>query len=431
MKKRRTVFEAAQERIHFCFDRFEQVVVSYSGGKDSGVLLNLALDIAAERGRRLGVFHVDYEAQYQATTDHVRETFESLPAFCDKFWVCLPLSVPCATSMSQNHWVPWSQNERHLWVRDLPAGCIHQGNMPFDFFKPGMADYDFQKEFGDWLYRSTGRCTACLIGSRSEESYDRRIMLANTVNRRKYPGVLWSTGGKGDHGKQYNFYPIHDWTVDDVWIYFGRTGRPYNKLYDLMHLAGVPIHRMRVASPFISQGIENLKLYRAIEPDTWGKLVSRVNGVNFSGIYGGTTAMGWKSITKPPGHTWKSYLEFLLSTLPPATRENYEKRFKVSENFSTTQGGVLDEGTIEEIQASGVPVRMHAGSRRKTTKRTVVFEEYPDDMEITEFRDVPSYKRMVVCVLKNDHLCKYMGFTLTKKEQERRHAVIERYKQML
>jgi predicted phosphoadenosine phosphosulfate sulfurtransferase len=48
-----------------------------------------------------------------------------------------------------------------------------------------------------------------------------------------------------------------------------------------------------------------------------------VNGVNFAGIYGGTTAMGWKSIKLPPGHTWKSYMEFLLSTLPEDTADNY------------------------------------------------------------------------------------------------------------
>lgn len=175
------------------------------------------------------------------------------------------------------------------------------------------------------------------------------------------------------------------------------------------------------------QGIDSLKLYRAIEPHTWGKLVSRVNGVNFAGIYGGTTAMGWKSITKPPGHTWKSYLQFLLSTLPDETRRTYEQKFSVSERFWTERGGVLDDEVIADVQAAGAEVDITTDTNYDTRKRTVRFKSYPDDLAITEFKDVPSYKRMCVCVLKNDHLCKYMGFTLTKEEQQRRRSAIAKY----
>lgn len=67
---------------------------------------------------------------------------------------------------------------------------------------------------------------------------------------------------------------------------------------------------MRVASPLFQKDKKTLKLYKVIEPHTWGKLVSRVNGVNFTGLYGGTTAMGWKNITKPDNMTWKQYMEF-------------------------------------------------------------------------------------------------------------------------
>lgn len=60
---------------------------------------------------------------------------------------------------------------------------------------------------------------------------------------------------------------------------------------------------MRVASPFNDCAQESLKLYKVIDPANWARMVGRVNGVNFTGLYGGTTAMGWKTIKLPPGHT--------------------------------------------------------------------------------------------------------------------------------
>jgi predicted phosphoadenosine phosphosulfate sulfurtransferase len=429
-----TVYEATKKRLEYILAEFDYLYVSFSGGKDSGALLNITLDYMREHcpARRLGVFHIDYEAQYQLTTDYVKQTFDNLPDFCDKYWVAVPLTVPSCTSMYENHWIPWNIPEKDIWVRPLPEGSINISNHEFDFYEYGMQDYDFQKQFGDWLQRKTGKKTACLIGVRSDESMDRRIMLANRFNERKYKDILWSTGGVSDSELQYNFYPIYDWTVEDIWTYNGRFCKPYNRLYDLFYKAGMGIDQMRVASPFLSQGLKTLHLYKVIEPNTWGRVVSRVNGVNFAGIYGGTTAMGWKSISKPKEHTWKSYLEFLLSTLPDTTRETYIKKFKVSEEFWSRRGGVLEDWVISDIEKnSNAKIEVINESSYNTVKRTVKFLEYPDELDIDEFQAVPSYKRMVVCILKNDHLCKYMGFTMTKEETERRKRIMEKYKNTL
>ena len=43
------VFSAARLRLEEAFDAFERVYVSFSGGKDSGVVVQLALDIAREK----------------------------------------------------------------------------------------------------------------------------------------------------------------------------------------------------------------------------------------------------------------------------------------------------------------------------------------------------------------------------------------------
>ena len=45
------VFAAARLRLEEIFDSFERVYVSFSGGKDSGLVVQYALEIAREKGR--------------------------------------------------------------------------------------------------------------------------------------------------------------------------------------------------------------------------------------------------------------------------------------------------------------------------------------------------------------------------------------------
>ena len=186
---------------------------------------------------------------------------------------------------------------------------------------------------------------------------------------------------------------------------------------------------MRVASPFLSEGQETLRLYQVIEPDTWGRLVGRVNGVNFAGLYGGTTAMGWKNITKPAHFTWKQYMYFLLDTLPEETRQNYLAKLAVSMKFWKERGGCLSDEVIAELQAAGVPMEVLNDTNYKTDKRPVRMD-YLDDIDIRAFKEIPTYKRMCICIIKNDHLCKYMGFSLTKDEMNRRKAIQDKYKDL-
>ena len=227
-------------------------------------------------------------------------------------------------------------------------------------------------------------------------------------------------------------YPIYDWTAQDIWIANAKFGFSYNKLYDLFYQAGLSIDQMRVASPFNDCAITTLKVYKEVEPNTWGKLVGRVNGVNFAGIYGGTMAMGWKSIKLPKGHTWKSYMEFLLSTLPEEIRENYLKKLEASKK-SWLVGGAMDKKTIEELENEGAPlIRTGKISNRGAKDKEVIqFEDYLDDTTVTDFKRIPTYKRMCICIMKNDHLCKYMGFAMTKKETEKRQKTIEKYKSII
>lgn len=422
------VYEAAQQRMHTIFNEFDNIYVSFSGGKDSGVLLNLCIQYMRQHNitKKIGVFHLDYEAQYESTTQYVDEVLATNSDIIEVFRCCVSFKTPTSTSMHESYWRPWEESKQDIWVRELPGDAMTKDT--FDFYNDDMYDYDFQESFSTWYHqRNNAKRTCCLVGIRTQESLNRWRAIHSDRNNRKYKRLPWT---KEMSRNIYNAYPIFDWQTSDVWIANAKYKWSYNKLYDLYYMAGVPVEKMRVASPFISQGQDALKLYRIIEPHTWGKLLSRVNGVNFTSIYGGTTAMGWKSITLPKNHTWESYMHFLLNTLPPDTRDNYLSKLQKSIQFWKDKGGCLSTDVIEKLKHAGINITVMDDSNYQTTKKPVRMD-YLDDIDISEFQEIPTYKRMCVCILKNDHHCKYMGFSRTKKEVQTRNEIMTKYKSLL
>jgi predicted phosphoadenosine phosphosulfate sulfurtransferase len=123
-------------------------------------------------------------------------------------------------------------------------------------------------------------------------------------------------------------------------------------------------------------------------------------------------------------------MEFLLSTLPTDTAENYKKKLETSREFWRAKGGCLSQEIIQKLRDHNVEFTIGEMTNYKTTKPPVKME-YLDDIDIPEFKEVPTYKRMCVCILKNDHLCKFMGFSLSKTEVERRASAERKYQNLV
>lgn len=428
------VYQALQKRLAYIFAEFENIYVAFSGGKDSGVLLELTLHYMREHGitRKIGVMHMDYEAQYDLTTQYVTRVMTGNADLITPYWLCMPMSVPCTTSMHQSAWIPWNPDEKDIWVRSMPnhPSVINIDNHSFDFYQPGMIDYNLQEKFTRWYQKQHGGgSTVALVGIRTQESLNRFTAIVHKT--KSWKGHIWTTlTGKNSCAA----YPLYDWDVEDIWTANAKFGFDYNKLYDLMYYAGLKPHDMRVASPFLGAAQETLNLYRIIEPQTWGRVLGRVNGANFTAIYGASKAMAFKNISLPQGHTWKSYLDFLLATLPEDTRNKYLEKFNSSLDYWTVKGGALPKETADEPRQINAPAEYLGGPRRQQKysgeMEFVKFSEYPDDLPIDDFKSVPSYKRMCICILKNDYACKYMGFGLTLLDMQRRKAAIEKYKNL-
>lgn len=127
-------------------------------------------------------------------------------------------------------------------------------------------------------------------------------------------------------------------------------------------------------------------------------------------------------------HCWKEYCYFLLDTLPDETRKHYLEKLNTSIKFWREKGGALGDDTINELKADDVDFRDKGYTSNYTSnKRVIAFDDYLDDTNCTNFKELPTYKRMCVCIMKNDYYCKYMGFSQTKQERTRRMEAIKRY----
>lgn len=425
-----SVYEAAKERIRFIFDEFDNVFVGFSGGKDSGVLLNLCIDHARAIGRRFTVMYIDLEAMYSATTDFVRLMIEENQDVIDPHWICLPMTTTNAVSMFEPFWVFWDETKKERWVRPMPEAdyVISTKNNPFKFWQDRMTFEKFVVEYGRWQAENHGK-TACLLGLRTDESLNRW----RSINRKdvgRYKNRKFSVDNQNGC---VNFYPIFDWHVSDIWTYNAKLSKPYNRIYDKMHLAGVPVHNMRVCEPFGDEQRQGLNLYKILEPQLWPKLLDRVSGANFGNIYCRTTAIGERNVKLPVGHTWKSYCKFLLKTLPVSTRQIYTQKFIKFIRYWSRTGSPLTDDMIRDLKPFEEYV-CNTGTyskRGKGDKQVVKFKKIPDQIVHDNRTDMLSWKRMCMAIIKNDITCKSLSFSMTKQQQERRRAALEKYSNIL
>jgi predicted phosphoadenosine phosphosulfate sulfurtransferase len=420
------VYTESKIRIKYILDNFKKVYVSFSGGKDSGVMLNLIIDILRQDypGRKIGIMILDNEANYTLSLEFMHRMMQNNRDVLDIYWCCLPITLPCTVSSYEIDWQCWGINDKHRWIREMPNQdyIVNINNHKFPFFRENMGYQEFWDEFGEWY--SKGEDCACLIGIRTHESLNRWRAIVNE-NKQTHNGNLWT---KKNTKHTYNCYPIYDWKTEDIWIANCKFEWDYNKLYDIFWKAGLSIHKMRVASPFMSESKSSLNLYRVIDPHVWATLCARVNGANFVATYG--KQLNYHSFELPKGHTWKSFAKFLLNTLPTKSSINFKQRFIQSIKYWGRIGRGLPDYVINDLSKNNIEFKLNGNtSHGNKDKQRVIIQSLPDHLDMLKCHnsDVASWKRFVITILKNDHTCKYLGLAQTKEQIERMKYIKNKY----
>jgi predicted phosphoadenosine phosphosulfate sulfurtransferase len=262
----------------------------------------------------------------------------------------------------------------------MPALASTENRYPW--FVPKMEFEEFMVLFGE--YYGEGQRTAAFIGIRADESLHRYRAIASDKKGLMFGDYKWTTKVMSN---LYNIYPIYDWKTQDIWVFHGKYPELiHNKVYDKMNMAGVKLSDQRLCQPYGDDQRRGLWLYHILEPETWYKIVARVNGANSGSLYmqekGNMT--GYNKITKPDGHTWESFCNLLLRSLPSKVQAHYKFRFK---KFIS---GWNDRG----------------------------YERIPDEapLELENKQWVPSWRRLCKVILRNDYWCKGLGQTQPKSE---------------
>ena len=376
------VLTAARRRIRESLKHASRACVSFSGGKDSTVMLHLVMEQARELGVRVAVLFVDLEAQYRLTIEHVEQCLDLYAGEIDEYWVALPLNLRNAVSQYEPQWMCWDPDRKASWVRRPPKRAIVDEDR-WSWFHRRMEFEQLVPAFADWL--AGDESLVSFVGIRTQESLNRwRAIVSSTKTRwRNHP---WTTV-KGD-ARLINAYPIYDWQTEDVWTYHARFPElPSNALYDRMHQAGLTIHQQRICQPYGDDQRRGLWLYHVIEPETWARVVARVNGANQGALYAREAGniLGQQKVTRPEGHTWRSFCDLMLDSMPARTSAHYRAKIQVFLRWwwhRGYEGGIPDE----------------ADPRMEAAKR------------------MPSWRRIAKALLRNDYWLKGLSFTQHKDQ---------------
>lgn len=358
----RNVFDAALDRMRFIFDEFDNdITVSTSGGKDSTVVMELALMVARERGFPRGplrVMFLDQECEFDATVQYQRSVAARTDEIAMQWW-----QAPFRLFNAANHEDPWlrvwdtalaptidPQTGLAIpgssgWVRDKEptSYAIHDHSFTYPNGKP----VDRFKDILHAINMHNGG--ASLVGLRMEESPARRMTV--TTNPR-YKWVTWCAMPKVPRNRDpyWMFYPIYDWTYRDIWKAIHDNGWAYNEHYDHLFQFGVPVTKMRVSNYHHETALDSLHWLQEIEPDTWERATRRLVGIN---AYSKMKASEMYVQDLPFAfRDWEEYLEYLIVNIVP----DPEHQGTYRKMFATAVGQVrfADREQIAKIVTNAV-----------------------------------------------------------------------------
>lgn len=407
--KETNVYEEAKKRIAYCIDNFDDFYVSFSAGKDSGVLLNLVIEVAKEKNRLpVKAVFSDLEIIFDETVKYALYEFDRPEV--EGYWLCFEEIDENASSIFERYFKMWDKSQKDKWIHQPPNRdyVITDENCPEDlkkYLQPNNVNFWSIEHFGEYLCDKLNLKNICnFIGMRSSESYGRYMAVKAEKNRIKKNNYLYQTQKSGN--RTWISLPMYDWEYGDDWHYVAINNLEYNRIYDKMFKLGLSYSMMRTCSAFGEQQKKSLYYWKIFEPETYNKMVQRCEGVNFGALYNHTN-INRGAIKKPENITWKEYLNILMAELPPLVKQNFQDKFDITFRYHK----VMYE------QKEGLSPDFYILDSRKQEKE-MIKKGYPAKYFIV-------YEDFCNAIIKRDFVFKKYGFGYSDKMKERIERIHE------
>lgn len=255
---------AAVKRLKLVSERASAVYVSFSGGKDSTALLELA--IKTIDANKLHVVFFDTESETPDTHEFVQAVKIAIETrkLASFHWVFGNYLVRNATKQHGYGLFQAYEREPFLWQPPVDAERFDAPEKTITLVRDA------------WIREQAKKCDGevwQLIGITKFESLNR--LMATTKQRKgNIDRLTWTTVDK--RNGVIKGYPIFDWRASDV-AQFIRDGEfGINDYYRKMYRAtGMPVSMIRTENVLHGCGLRELKIIQKLYPDFWAKMQER------------------------------------------------------------------------------------------------------------------------------------------------------------
>lgn len=279
------VFNAALDRLLNIYSEGHRCIVSFSAGKDSGIVLELAIQAATMTGKLpVEVVMRDEEIMLPGTYEYAERCAARPEVKFDWLYACQP--IVNAFAREQPYWWVFDPLlDPDEWVRKPPSFAVE------------IEDLNIERLITSKRYPPPeGRDLIVLMGLRGAESRNRMFGL--------YSSQGWVT--KVQPGGYKKGRPIYDWGDGDVWKAIHDGGWDYNHAYDTMHRFGINRRELRIAPPTMrAASIGILSVAAKAWPQWFDRVAKRCPGTRTAAQFG-------KRAVEPNrrhGETWEECFE--------------------------------------------------------------------------------------------------------------------------